>query len=110
MSRRAPAYTPLCNRHVRFYFSNPERQQFQDVVSERQFLAVKAAVSELPEQDRQWLKSVIFPSSRNADLLDAYIWQRLEMQGVSRAEVDRFSQMLLRINRKIAISLGYVST
>jgi len=109
MSRRSPPYTPLCNRHLRFYFSNPERTEFQDSIAERQFKAARDAVTAIPESDRQWLADIIWPTRSTGDLLDCYIGQRLENRGLSEQEIDRFYWLLLRVNRQIAISLQYIS-
>ena len=106
MSKRAPEYAPMCNKHLRFYFANPNRTEFRSYLAQRQFTAVETVIKTLSDSERKWLEAII-PGSNGRDLLDSYIVQNLKDSGASEAEIDRFYRLLRRVNLKIAICLGY---
>ena len=106
MSKRAPEYTPMCNKHLRFYFSNPNRTEFRSVLAQRQFSAVEKALKTLSTHERDWLKTII-PGTNGRDLLDSYIARNLKDSGSSAADIESFYNLLRRVNIKIAICLEY---
>lgn len=107
MSRRAPEYMPMCNKHLRFYFSNPNRTEFRSYIAEKQFRAVERAISSVNEKERKWLNAII-PGRVNNDLLDSYIVRNLRNSGATNNEIEKFFTMLRKVNAKIAIDLGYI--
>lgn len=107
MSKRAPEYTPMCNKHIRFYLSNPNRQEFRSYIAQKQFLAVEKALKGLSAKERDWV-SEILPGNGNNDLLDSYIVRNLRDSGASESQIEQFFTLLRRVNRKIAVDLGYV--
>ena len=109
MSARAPEYTPMCNRHLRFYLSDPNRTEFQDYIAEKQFRAVEKVLADFSPEERSRLKEVMVCPGRSRDLTDSYIRPRLSELGYTSAEANDFYALLTRINKKIAISLGYIA-
>ena len=108
MSFRAPAYTPLCNRHWRFFLADPNRKVFVDDLAERQHLAVKAVYESLPPWQQEQLRRIL-PHAGTADLGDRYIFLNLCNSGASPEEIENFYRMLRSLNKRIAISLAYIS-
>lgn len=107
MSKRSPEYTPMCNKHLRFYLSNPSRTEFRSKVAERQFKAVEKVFSRLSDSDKEWLTEIM-PGTGNCDITDSYIFRNLQVAGADKPAVDRFYLLLNTVNRRIAIELGYV--
>lgn len=107
MSKRAPEYTPMCNKHIRFYLSNPNRKEFRSYIAQKQFSVVEKVFGELTNHERAWL-SAILPGDGNNDLLDSYIVRNLRDSGASEKQIEHFYKLLRRVNRKIAVDLGYV--
>lgn len=107
MSKRAPEYTPMCNKHIRFYLSNPNRQEFRSYIAQKQFLAVEKALNALSAKERYWV-SEILPGNGSNDLLDSYIVRNLRDSGANESQIEQFFTLLRRVNRKIAVDLGYV--
>ncbi len=108
MSRRAPAYTPLCNKILRFYFSDPQRTEFISVTAQRQFEAVKLALKSSSPYEIKLLHSIVPFKDKDQDLLDSYIQKRLLSLGLNREEQDYFYNLLRSINYRIAVQLGYI--
>lgn len=108
MSYKAPEYTPLCNRHLRFYLSNPDRKAFSDQVAKRQFLAVQRAMRSMPEQEVEQLRTILLAPDRSRDLTDSYISRQLAALEYTEREINAFYQALSRINKQVAIILGYI--
>lgn len=107
MSKRAPEYTPMCNKHIRFYLSNPNRQEFRSYIAQKQFLAVQKVMLSISEKEREWISSIL-PGNGNNDLLDSYIVHNLRNSGATEKQVEQFFKLLRRVNLKIAADLGYV--
>jgi hypothetical protein len=61
MTKRVPAYTALVNKHLRFYFSNPDRERFESKVDQKQFCAVRKIINTLSENQQIIMKIVMIP-------------------------------------------------
>ncbi len=107
MSKRAPEYTPMCNKHIRFFLSNPHRQEFRSYIAQKQFFVVEKVFNGLTKQEQEWI-SLILPGDGSNDLLDSYIVRKLKENGASNKQIENFYKLLRRVNLKIAIDLGYV--
>ena len=109
MSYRSPEYTPMCNKHLRFYLSNPERTEFQDHIAERQFRAVEKALGGFSDVELERLKDIMLSPNCSRDLTDSYISIQLRVLGFSAAEANDFYKTLHTLNKQVAISLGYIA-
>ena len=108
MGKHSPPYTPMCNRHLRYFLSDTERTEFDDALAEKQFRAVESVYTALAPYWQERLKAII-PYAGRADLLDSYIFNRLADSGATPKEIDKFYRTLRYVNLQIAIALGYVS-
>lgn len=109
MSKRDPAYSPLCNKHIRFYLADTNRQAFNNDLAEKQFRAVEKVFNTLSQNERNILTLIMpMPERTTADLIDSYIMDNLRRKEVSTNEVNRFWILLRHVNRLIAIEMGYI--
>lgn len=103
-----PSYTPLVNKHLRFYFSNPDRDSFSSSVDEKQFNAVKSVLQAYSTGDKSLIRAIISPTSpdRRGDKCIASNIERItERTGVSQNELHT---LLARVSKDIAIYLEYI--
>jgi len=108
MSKRDPAYTPMCNKHIRFYFSDPNRTSFDNKLSEKQFYAVQSVFQGLSKADYLLLEKIM-PYNGNMDLIDSYIIKNLHGQNATKNEMDSFFILLRKVNYQIAINMEYIT-
>ncbi len=108
MSRNVPAFTPMCNRVLRFYFSNPNRESFQSDLARRQFEAARDSLEKLPRRDMDLLRSIVPYNDGCRDISDSYIPRRLNALGMSREKQNYFYDLLRKLNLEIAICMGYI--
>lgn len=101
------AYEPLCNKHIRFFITNPNKSEFADYVSEKQYKAVAKAFGKLSKKEQYLLKYVMQMNGLR-DLYDTYIERNLIARGFSPAKKQEFYKMLRGVQRDIAIELGYI--
>ncbi len=101
-------YTPLCNKHIRFYFSNPYRSEFKDYIAKKQFNAVKKVLSKQSEENIALLKKYVAHKKTRGDLFDDYIENNIKNSGCSKKCAEYFFRLLYKINRSIAVELGYI--
>ncbi len=103
------AYTLLCNKHIRFYFTNPQRTKFRDHIAEKQFRAVQKIIFEQTPENVALLKNIIFPKIDRGDYYDVYIDKNIEKSTCSKESGEYTCSLLYKVNRSIAIELGYIA-
>ena len=108
MSRNVPAFTPMCNKILRFYFSDPNRESFQNDLARRQFEAARDSLEQLPRWDVDLLRSIIPFNDGCRDISDSYIPRRLNALSMNREKQNYFYDLLRRANNKIAVRMGYI--
>lgn len=101
-------YTPLVHWNMRFFFSAPYRYRFSTDADERRFTVVKEILSELAPGEYDILKAIIAKPTGFRDLQDSYIHERMKERGMSDEDSARFYELLDRVDRKIAVNMGYI--
>jgi len=102
LSRGKPPYIPLVNRHMRFYFSDPERQEFRSNAERRQHEAVKTALDALAPPDREHIRQIM------TDGRPINIAIR-ELAAGDRTVESTLFKRLARVSRMIAERLFYIT-
>ena len=102
VSRGKPPYLPLVNSHMRFFFSDPMRQDFASVTERRKHDAVKSALDTLTPPDRKHIRAIM------TDGRPINIAIRELAEGDRAAEIALFKK-LSRVSRLIAEKLHYVT-
>lgn len=105
-----PAYTPMCNSHLRFYFSDPKRVTFRNAVEERQFQTVKKIISSLPANKFEIIRELILPNGEHVDISDSYLRRRINQRAMDEGKQPGYYYRLFqRLTKRIAIELNYIS-
>lgn len=107
MSCRAPVYTPMCNKILRFYFKYPNMTCFRNDLERRQHKAARAAVDTLSPADRMIVERLVSDPG-SMDLLDSYIFRRMKACGWDETRIERYSVLLRGLQKKVALSMGYI--
>lgn len=107
MSCRAPVYTPMCNKLLRFYFKYPEMTHFRNDLERRQHEAARTAVDTLSPTDRMIVEQLM-SNPGSMDLLDSYIYRRMKASGWDESRIERYCVLLRGLQKKVAVSMGYI--
>lgn len=108
MTKRRPAYAPLVNKHLRFYFSNPERTHFETSVDEKQFKAVSDVVKQLTPRDFRTMQAIIKPR-QDPPVGDSYIGNNIEeIARLSNFNSKGLYSLFNAVSKNIAIQLEYI--
>ena len=95
------SYVPLVNHHMRFYFTDPNRTEFENPLCEKQFNACRDVMRKLSKEDLDMVKSIITGHARIRDTVSDYsishMVSPIYIYGVLRA-----------VAKEIAIALEYV--
>ncbi|MGI5849446.1 MAG: hypothetical protein ACOX8Q_05210 [Christensenellales bacterium] len=100
VSRGKPPWTPLVNSHMRFYFSNPDKQDFTSVTERRKHDAVRFALDALTPPNRERIRLIM------TDGRPIHMVIRELSQGDKAIETALF-KTLSRTSRAIAEKLHY---
>ncbi|MFY9175144.1 MAG: hypothetical protein WAO24_07370 [Peptococcia bacterium] len=103
-------YMPLCNHHLRFYFSNPERKKFRNEVERKQFLAAKKALNELSIGEYEIIREIINPKEKYLlDISNRYINSNVQAYcSENGSSPNKIYGLLRRVTDLIALDLEYV--
>lgn len=102
-------YLPLCNHHLRFYFSNPERKEFRNEVERKQFLAAKKALNELSSKEYEIIREIINPQKQQLDIANRYINSNVQAYcSKSGSNPTKIYDLLRRVTDLIALDLEYI--
>lgn len=102
VSRGKPPYLPLVNSHLRFFFSDPDRQTFASITERRKHDAVRLALDALTPPDRDHIR-LIMTDGRPINIVIREL-----AEGDKSAEIDLFKQ-LSRVSKAIAGKLHYTT-
>ncbi len=108
-NRGVRPYLPLCNHHLRFYFSNPERTKFRNEVERKQFSAAKNTLNELSAKEYEIVREIINPQKQQLDIANRYINSNVQAYcSKSGSSPYKIYDLLRRVTDSIALDLEYI--